>query len=44
MSPKHDPYLEVSPSVSHMLDYVIITFIYAEKLSIDNEVAAATAA
>ena len=43
MSPKHGPYLEVSPSVSHMLDYVIITFIYAEKISIDFEIAAASA-
>ncbi|KAI6140338.1 hypothetical protein BKA82DRAFT_4398446 [Pisolithus tinctorius] len=43
MSPSHAPYLEVSPSVSHMLDYVVITFIYAEKLSQDKQRAAASA-
>ncbi|KAI6037807.1 hypothetical protein EDC04DRAFT_2090068 [Pisolithus marmoratus] len=31
--PSHAPYLEVSPSISHMLDYILIIFVYAEKLS-----------
>ncbi|KAL4075261.1 hypothetical protein V8B97DRAFT_1915875 [Scleroderma yunnanense] len=37
LSPSHAPYLEVSHSVSHMLDYVVVTFIYAEKLSKKRE-------
>ncbi|KAI6017664.1 hypothetical protein PISMIDRAFT_684802 [Pisolithus microcarpus 441] len=43
MSPSHAPYLEISPSVSHMLDYIVITFVYAEKSSADAESAAAGA-
>ncbi|KAI6156350.1 hypothetical protein EDD17DRAFT_1051861 [Pisolithus thermaeus] len=43
MSPSHAPYLEVSPSLSHMLDYVVVTFVYAEKLSLDKKSAAARA-
>ncbi|KAG6330515.1 hypothetical protein ID866_8575 [Astraeus odoratus] len=35
MSPSHAPYLEVSSSAAHMLDYIVITFIYAEKLILD---------
>ncbi|KAF9232044.1 hypothetical protein BU15DRAFT_55451, partial [Melanogaster broomeanus] len=37
--PSHPPYLEISPSVTHMLDYIITTFVYVEKLSQDEAVA-----
>ncbi|KAG6335294.1 hypothetical protein ID866_3798 [Astraeus odoratus] len=33
LSPQHPPYLDVSSSLSHMLDHVVVTFICAEKLS-----------
>ncbi|KIJ07880.1 hypothetical protein PAXINDRAFT_60208, partial [Paxillus involutus ATCC 200175] len=32
-SPSHPPYLEISPSVTHILDYIIVTFVYIETLS-----------
>ncbi|KAI6109105.1 hypothetical protein EV401DRAFT_1891585 [Pisolithus croceorrhizus] len=41
MSPSHAPYLEVSPSLSHLLDYVVVTFVYAQKLSQDKKSTAA---
>ncbi|KAI6124180.1 hypothetical protein EDD16DRAFT_575371 [Pisolithus croceorrhizus] len=31
--PSHPPYLEISESLRHMLDHVVMTFIYAEMLS-----------
>ncbi|KAI6152583.1 hypothetical protein BKA82DRAFT_4013020 [Pisolithus tinctorius] len=31
--PSHPPYLEISESLRHMLDHVVVTFIYAEMLS-----------
>lgn len=31
------PCLEVSPEVEHILDLVILTFIYVEKLRMDRE-------
>ena len=31
------PCLEISPEVEHMLDLVILTFIYVEKLRMDKE-------
>ncbi|KIJ58385.1 hypothetical protein HYDPIDRAFT_119577 [Hydnomerulius pinastri MD-312] len=34
--PEHPPYLEVSDSLEHMLDLIIITFIYVEKLRHDE--------
>jgi len=34
---KHDPYLEIHPDLGHMLDMVILTFIYVEKLRMDDE-------
>ncbi|KAH7921065.1 hypothetical protein BV22DRAFT_1049898 [Leucogyrophana mollusca] len=34
---KKSPYLEVSPQVEHMLDLIILTFIYVEKLRMDKE-------
>ncbi|KAG6325832.1 hypothetical protein ID866_13257 [Astraeus odoratus] len=37
MSPSHAPYLEVSSSAIDMLDYIVITFIYAEKKSQDRQ-------
>ncbi|KAL4080488.1 hypothetical protein J3A83DRAFT_13079 [Scleroderma citrinum] len=37
---KRDPYLEVHPDLGHMLDMVILTFIYVDKLRMDNENAA----
>ncbi|KAI6110869.1 hypothetical protein EDD16DRAFT_1710546 [Pisolithus croceorrhizus] len=43
LSSSHAPHLEVSPSLSHMLDYVVVTFVYAEKLSLDKKSAAARA-
>ncbi|KAF9230009.1 hypothetical protein BU15DRAFT_57559 [Melanogaster broomeanus] len=33
MTPSHPPHLEISPSVTHMLDYIITTFVYVENLS-----------
>jgi hypothetical protein len=35
--------LEVSPEVAHMMDTVIMTFIYVEKLRMDIEDSATTA-
>ncbi|KAF9236611.1 hypothetical protein BU15DRAFT_10349, partial [Melanogaster broomeanus] len=32
MKPSHPPYLEISRSVTHMLDYIITTFVYVEEL------------
>ncbi|KAH7890148.1 hypothetical protein F5I97DRAFT_1827735 [Phlebopus sp. FC_14] len=40
----HPPYLEISSSVTHMLDELITTFIYAEKLSLDAQASASAAA
>ncbi|KAG6335292.1 hypothetical protein ID866_3796 [Astraeus odoratus] len=40
-TPKHPPYLEVSESLFHMLDHVVVTFVCAEKASqrqLTNEV------
>ena len=31
------PCLEISPEIEHMLDLVILTFIYVEKLRMDKE-------
>ncbi|KAI6037224.1 hypothetical protein PISMIDRAFT_690497 [Pisolithus microcarpus 441] len=39
MSPPHAPYLEISPSVSHMLGCIVITFVYAVKLSVPGAAA-----
>jgi hypothetical protein len=36
--------LEVSPEVAHMMDTVIMTFIYVEKLRMDKEQARKNAA
>jgi hypothetical protein len=36
--------LEVSPDVAHMMDTVIMTFIYVEKLRMDREQASKGAA
>ncbi|KAI6109087.1 hypothetical protein EDD16DRAFT_1710556 [Pisolithus croceorrhizus] len=44
MSPSHPPYLEISPSVYHILDVLLVTFIYAEKMSKKEEQARAAAA
>ncbi|KAI6111325.1 hypothetical protein F5141DRAFT_1063631 [Pisolithus sp. B1] len=43
MSPSHPPYLEISPLVYHILDLVLVTFIYAEKMSKKKEWARAAA-
>ncbi|KAG2752692.1 hypothetical protein P692DRAFT_20724934 [Suillus brevipes Sb2] len=40
---KRDARLEVSPEVAHMMDTVIMTFIYVEKLRMDEEDAMTTA-
>ncbi|KAI6012971.1 hypothetical protein EDC04DRAFT_2579717 [Pisolithus marmoratus] len=37
---KRDPYLEVNEELAHMLDMVVLTFIYVEKLRMDEEEAA----
>ncbi|KAF9232045.1 hypothetical protein BU15DRAFT_81673 [Melanogaster broomeanus] len=29
----HPPYLDISPSLAHMLDHIVITYVYVEKLS-----------
>ena len=34
---KHDPYLEIHPDLGHILDMVVLTFIYVEKLRMDDE-------
>jgi len=34
--------LEVSPEMAHMMDTVIMTFIYVEQLRMNNEQAAAS--
>ncbi|KAH7925699.1 hypothetical protein BV22DRAFT_1064496 [Leucogyrophana mollusca] len=36
MKPKHDAYLEVWPDIIHMVDLVLVTFIYVEKLRRDH--------
>ncbi|KAF8842601.1 hypothetical protein BDN67DRAFT_1067575 [Paxillus ammoniavirescens] len=38
-SPSHPPYLEISPSVTHILDYIIVTFVYIETLSQAQQIA-----
>ncbi|KAI5993958.1 hypothetical protein EDD15DRAFT_2263594 [Pisolithus albus] len=43
MSPSHPPYLEISPSVYHILDFVLITFIYVERMSRRREAGARAA-
>ena len=37
---RQDPYLEIHPDLGHILDVVILTFIYVEKLRMDDEDAA----
>ncbi|KIJ58384.1 hypothetical protein HYDPIDRAFT_119575 [Hydnomerulius pinastri MD-312] len=37
MKPSHPPYLDISSSVEHMLDLVIITYLCADKLREDEE-------
>lgn len=37
IGPKKDPSLDVDPSLMHMLDMVVLTFIYVEKLRRDKE-------
>ena len=34
---KQDPYLEIHPDLGHILDMVVLTFIYVEKLRMDVE-------
>ncbi|KAI5989972.1 hypothetical protein EDD15DRAFT_2283066 [Pisolithus albus] len=34
---KRDPFLDVDPSLMHMLDMVVLTFVYVEKLRMDKE-------
>ncbi|KIM52760.1 hypothetical protein SCLCIDRAFT_140489, partial [Scleroderma citrinum Foug A] len=36
---KQDPYLEIHPDLAHILDTVILTFIYVEKLRMDEDAA-----
>lgn len=43
MSPSHPPYLEISPSVYHILDLVLVTFIYVERISKRREAGARAA-
>ncbi|KAI5989989.1 hypothetical protein EDD15DRAFT_2198335 [Pisolithus albus] len=35
--PRRDPFLDIDPSLMHMLDMVVLTFIYVEKLRRDKE-------
>lgn len=37
IGPRRDPSLDVDPSLMHMLDIVILTFVYVEKLRMDKE-------
>ena len=39
---KHNAYLEIHPDLQHILDMVILTFIYIEKLQMDDEDTIAT--
>ena len=36
---KQDPYLEIHPDLAYILDTVILTFIYVEKLRMDEDAA-----
>lgn len=44
MGPKQKSYLDIDPDVTHMLDLIILTFVYVEKLRMDGETAAIVAA
>lgn len=35
--PSHPPFLEVAQEVAHMLDYIIVTYIYMERMRRDVE-------
>ncbi|KAF9236636.1 hypothetical protein BU15DRAFT_49739 [Melanogaster broomeanus] len=35
--PSHPPYLDVSSDVTHMLDHIIMTYIYVERIRQDTE-------
>ncbi|KAH0832271.1 hypothetical protein J3R83DRAFT_13264 [Lanmaoa asiatica] len=37
LAPKHPPYLDIQPEVVHMLDMIVVTFVYIEKLRMDKE-------
>ncbi|KAG9315541.1 hypothetical protein JVU11DRAFT_3161 [Chiua virens] len=37
VGPKQKPYLDIDPSVMGMLDLIIFTFVYVEKLRMDKE-------
>ena len=38
--PKHRPYLDIQPEAVDMLDTIVVTFVYIEKLHMDKERAA----
>ena len=40
IGPKRKPYLDIHPEVVHMLDMIVVTFVYIEKLHMDKERAA----
>ncbi|KAF9219198.1 hypothetical protein BS17DRAFT_789978 [Gyrodon lividus] len=40
--PKKKPCLDVHPDVMHMLDLIVLTFVYVEKLRMDMEIATAS--
>lgn len=35
--PSHPPFLEIAPEVAHMLDHIIVTYIYMERMRRDVE-------
>ncbi|KAF8546568.1 hypothetical protein OG21DRAFT_1473039 [Imleria badia] len=37
LGPKQRPYLEIHPDVWHMLDMIVVTFVYIEKLHMDKD-------
>ena len=37
IGPKKKPHLDVNPDVMHMLDLIVLTFVYVEKLHMDME-------
>ncbi|KAH0832240.1 hypothetical protein J3R83DRAFT_13214 [Lanmaoa asiatica] len=37
VGPKRKPRLDVDPDVTHMLDLIVLTFVYVEKLRMDKE-------
>lgn len=37
LGPRQNAYLDVNPDMWHMLDMIVVTFVYVEKLHMDKE-------